>query len=259
MPLAAQAAASEATLSNLLGVQRVAFPRARRPLIPQPAATDAAKLAEQIWTARQSEVHRWQWRKRAALRAQVEEAARMRAQAMVTEAERQRARLQADADEWWRLLVAGDPHVVGVELERTFYGSGVPVMVTGLGANAARLRISLPDPSVLPAKRAHVTPTGRQSARAWTKAELDVAYRDVLAAHLLATIRRTWAAAPSLRELTVRGQRTSDGAAGFLFEVTASRDEASWNTDDKGIELLGRGPRSLRTTASAARPVLWPF
>ena len=258
-PLAEQAVASAATISNLLGVQRVAFPEARRPVVPKPVAPEVAKLAAQIWLVRQYEVHRWQWRKRAALRLQVEQAARIRVQALVEQAEQQRARLQADADEWWRLLVAGDPHVVGAQLERAFYGSGVPVMVAGLGADSARLRISLPDPSVLPAKRAHVTPTGRQSARAWTKTELDAAYRDVLAAHLLASIRRTWAAAPSLRELVVRGQRISDGAAGFLFEVTVNRDETGWNTDNKGIELLARGPRSLRTTASATRPVLWPF
>ncbi len=255
-----QAVASAATLTNLLAVQRASFRPAQRPVVPRKAVPEVAALAEQLWSERKNEVPSWQRSKRAALRAQINEVARVHVQALVAEAEQQRSNLQSDADEWWRRLQAGDPQVTGSALERAFDPSPVPVMVAGLGADLARLRVMLPNPTaVLPPKLAHTTPTGRRSVRAWTKAEFDAAYRGALAAYLLATIRRAWAAAPSLRELTVRGQRTSDGTNGFLFEVTVSRDETGWDRDDKGLELLGREPRPLRTKASAQHPVLWPF
>lgn len=255
-----QAAASAAMLTKVLAVRRASFPSAQRPVVLRSAVPGAGVLAEQIWSRRKNEVPSWQGRKRAALRAQIAEAARAQAQALETQAEQQRARLQADADEWWRRLQAGDPQVTGSALERAFVSSPVPVIVAGLGANSARLRITLPDPNdVLPPKLAHVTPTGRRSVRAWTNAEFNAAYCEALAAFLLSTVRRTWAAVPAVRELTVRGQRVSDSAAGFLFEVTVSRDERNWDRDDTGTDLLGREPRPLRTKASAARPSLWPF
>lgn len=59
----------------------------------------------------------------------------------------------------------------------------------------AALTVWLPGIDVLPEKKAHVTPSGRLSTKAWTKTEQNEMYANLLGGHLLATIREAWAVA----------------------------------------------------------------
>jgi hypothetical protein len=105
---------------------------------------------------------------------------------------------QARADAWWYSLSRGEPQVLTAALTAAFADNPAPVVVASAAGSAAVLVVILPGLHVLPEKKAHTTPTGRLSSKAWTKTELNDVYAELLAAHLLATIREAWAVGCSL-------------------------------------------------------------
>lgn len=62
------------------------------------------------------------------------------------------------------------------------------------------------------------------SSKAWTTTEFNDVYASLLGAHLLATVRETWATAPSLVRLKVTGARRGpNGAEERLFTVNVTK------------------------------------
>lgn len=257
--LAEQADAFETLLARLMSVQRDKFAPAARPIIPDVPPVPVDPIRAQMWASRRREVAWWRRRARKELAAQVQLAAQAEARRQWEQADAQRAKLQSEADTWWQHLKDGVTAVVEQALVSAFSDNAAPVVIDKLTPTEAQLRVSLPPPEVMPAKVAHVTPSGRRSARAWKKTEFEDAYQELLGAHLLATVREAWAVAPSLQELNVIGQRSTDGRQGFLFSVTLHRSDAAWEDDELGLSLLGRDPRPLRTAGRSKQIELWPF
>ncbi len=118
--------------------------------------------------------------------------------------------------------------------------------------------VALPGPDVLPAKKAHVTPTGRLSSKAWTKTEFNAVYAELLGAHLLATIREAWAVGRSLTQLRVIGIRNSQLAPDVLFDIDVDRAHGQWNDDDSWGSVLVQQPRwGLHRTGRTAEVLPW--
>ncbi len=257
--LAEQADASQTLLAELISARRDKFTPATRPVIPEVPPVPDEPIRTRMWAARRREVPWWRPRVRKELAAKVQAAAHAEAELQWQQADVQRARLQEDADRWWQQLNAGTPTVVEQALVATFADNAAPVAVDKLKPTEAQLRVSLPPPDVMPAKVAHITPSGRRSVRAWKQAEFEAAYRALLGAHLLATVREAWAVGAPLTELNVIGQRSTDGRRGFLFSVTLQRTDGVWDDDGLGIALLERAPRPLRTSGRTRQIDLWPF
>ena len=77
-------------------------------------------------------------------------------------------------------------------------------------------------------------------------------YTELLGAHLLATIRETWAVAPSLTNLRVAGLRKrADGPRDVLFDVDVSRADGHWADDRWGDTLLAHVPGGLNRVGGA--------
>lgn len=256
---AAEAVASHDQLAQLMVVQRERFAAACRPLVPDPGPVDLKPFQQQEWERRKGEAHLWQRTRRRQLRAEAAEFGRKVATDLQTRAHVEQREQQALADTWWAALNQGEPGVLTAALEAAFADNPAPVVVVSARGSDAFLALVVPGPEVLPPKTAHVTPTGRLSSRAWTKTELNQVYAELLGAHLLATIRETWAVAPSLMNLRVAGLRTrADGPGCVLFDVDVLRADGRWADDGRGEFLLAHAQWGLNRAGRAQEVQLWP-
>jgi hypothetical protein len=112
----------------------------------------------------------------------------------------------------------------------------------------------------VPDRQAHITPSGQLTTKPWTKTDLNQVYAQLLAMHLLATLRETWAVAPSLQTLRVIGLGGPGDPTALVFDVTCSRHTPELdNPNGSGIEawLAGRDV-GLRRSGRTKEVVTWP-
>lgn len=198
---AAAGAVSNRRLADLMTVQRSRFAPAMRPLVPVATPVDPARIFAEWWMQRKKKTRPWQCARRQLIKAELQLQAGARAAEMFAQTRAAQAAEQQRADGWWAALMAGYPGVVTAALGAAFADNPAPVRIMSAGGGHAVLVVSLPDIGVLPERKPHVTPGGRLSSKPWTKTELNDVYAELLGAHLLATIRETWAVAPSVTEV----------------------------------------------------------
>jgi hypothetical protein len=255
---ASEAMASTAQLANLMTVQRERFTPAQHPIVPAPSPVDPAPFARQEWQRHKGEAHIWQRSRRKQLRSQAAEHGSWQAASQFDQAQAQQYAAQAQADAWWQSLIRGDSEVLTAVLVAAFADNPAPVVVHQAAGTVAILTVLLPGFDVLPEKKAYVTPTGRLSSKAWTKTELHEVYAGLLGAHLLATIRESWAVAPSLITLRIRGEHTIPYApAELLFDVTVTRQVGRWDDDSWGSVVLQNAKGGLRRVGKAREVRAW--
>jgi hypothetical protein len=255
---AAEAAASHDTLARLMAVQRERFAEARPPVIPDPAPVDPSPARVEEWARRKGEVRFWQRARRKQLRIEVEEHAKTRAALVFTQAQAKQREQQAGVDTWWRALNQGESAVLSAALTAAFADNPAPVLVNDASGSNAVLLLWLPGPDVLPLKKAHMTPGGRLSSKAWTKSELNEVYAELLGAHLLATARETWAVAPSLTNVRIVGVRRGGDDVEVLFDVDAVRSQGQWATDAWGEAMLEQAQWGLNRKGRTKEVQPWP-
>jgi hypothetical protein len=165
---------------------------------------------------------------------------------------------QRRADAWWDALNAGEPLVSRAALEAAFADNPAPVQVVEAAGAAATLAVVLPESSVLPDRRPHVSPAGKLTTKAWTQTEFNDAYADLLGAHLLATLRETWAVAPSIHQARVIGVLATEPTSHVLFDLTACRADGRWNDATRGRALLDAAARGLLRAGRTRAIQAWP-
>ncbi len=256
---AVEAAASHDRLAQLMAVQRERFAQSRRPIVPAPASVDLTPFRDAEWARRKGEVRFWQRGRRRQMRAEVERFAHAQAAQSFTRLQAAQQEHQARADAWWSALSHGEPRVLTAALRAAFADNPAPVLVASAEGAVAAFVVVLPGPQVLPEKKAHITPTGRLSSKAWTKTEFNEVYAELLSAHLLATIREAWAVGPSLTQLRIVGVWW--GAAWpseVLFDVDVVRNDGHWANDSWGRVVLQRAQCGLNQTGITRETQAWP-
>jgi hypothetical protein len=229
-----------------MAVQRERFMPAQRPTIPLPAPADPAVFEQQEWAKIKHDARPWQRARRKDLHQIAAGRAAHQAAELNARAQAHHQTQQARADAWWAALQQGRSQVLRAALDAAFADNPAPVRIVSAERHSADLVVLLPGPEVLPAKKAHVTPTGRLSSKAWTKTELNSVYADLLGAHLLATIRESWATGPSLAHLKVTGLRRGPGGVDeYLFVVEVDRSGVAWQNDSAGAAVLDAAPTGL--------------
>jgi hypothetical protein len=256
---AVEAAASHQRLAELMAVQRERFTESRRPIVAAPAPVDPAPFRDAEWARRKGEVRFWQRSRRLQLRTEAEKFAQDQAARAFARLQAVQQEQQRNADAWWNALNSGEPQVVAAALAAAFADNPASVRIVTAGGVAATLVVILPGPQVLPAKKAHVTPTGRLSSKAWTKTEFQEVYAELLGAHLLATLRETWAVCPSLTQVRVIGIRWEAGSVvEVLFDVNAARNEGQWADDSWGSVVLQHASSGLNRGGRTREVQPWP-
>lgn len=257
---AAEAVASHDSLARLMAVQHERFAPAHPPVISDPDPVDPDPARREEWARRKAEVRFWQRARRQQLRLEVDEHAQSSAAEAFAQAQAEQREQQRRADSWWDALIQGESTVLTAALRAAFDDNPARVVVSVANGSRAVLLLCLPGPSVLPQKRAHVTPGGRLSSKAWTKAEFNGVYAELIGAHLLATARETWAVAPSVTSLRIVGLRTEDEIENtqVLFDVEADRAEGDWATDNWGEVMLQHSKWGLNRTGRTGEVRPWP-
>ncbi len=236
---AAEAAASRDRIGELMAVQRERFAEPHRPVVPAPAPVSPTPFRNAEWAQRKHEVRFWQRSRRRRLLAEVDQFAQAQAAESNARLRVAHQQHQAAADAWWHDLCSGEPQVLTAALKAAYADNPAPVAICAAQRAGATLIVVLPGTQVLPAKEAHITPTGRLSSKAWTKTEFNEVYGDLLGAHLLATIRETWAVGRSLTQLRIIGVRWGTRpAADVLFDVDVDRNNGQWANDTWGSVVL---------------------
>lgn len=254
-----QAADAQESLAALMAVQRERFSPAVRLIVHLPPATSATAMAKEQWRQRKGEAPFWQRSKRRTLKLDIAAAAQISSEQVDrNNAEQTRVR-QADADRWWRQLQIGDRQVLTAALEGAFADNPAPVQIIRAEGSEAALLLLLPDTDVLPDRRASTTPAGRPSTKAWTKTEFAEVYAQLLAAHLLATLRETWAVGPSVQAIRVIGVRRRHAASEVLFDVEAERASAADGDDTYGDQLLRQSDHGLHRPGRTREVTSWPL
>lgn len=253
--------------AGLFQVRDRQFDPASMRLVAEPVAPDEEQMLAQAWLA-SGDTRPPVWKRPARRRLRehlAEEVARV-ARNQYDQARETAAAKRATAAREWVGLLAGDPGTPHAALTRAFQDAALPVRIIAAGRYAAEVAVVLPDVAALPAKQAHVTPTGRPSARAWPKGELHQTYADLIAEHLAAVARQAWATAPSLRNLTVlglRGAATPDTATDtgpgpeVLFHATLTRPAHIQTRQGDAEHALATGTVPLRRVGRTRAVTGW--
>lgn len=244
-------------LTSLMAAGRERFQPAARPIVPAPALTDAAPLEAAEWAARKKQASFWRRTERKRLRLEAAAAARASADAHDRQLTEQARKRQVEIDVWWQNLSRGDEPTLTAALQSAFADNPAPVDIIRAKEGEAALVLRLPGPDVLPDRKVHVTPGGRATTKAWTKTELAEVYADLLGAHLLATLRETFAVGPSVHFVRVIGVRGRGAGAGVLFDADANRSAAS-RDDGHGRVLLDEARVGLRRQGRTREVSPWP-
>ena len=235
---AAAAVASHDRLAQLMAVQRERFADARPLIIPDPDPVDPSPAWAKEWARRKGEIRFWQRARRQQLRLEVDAYAHARAAEAFAAAQVEQREQQGRADAWWQALIRGESTVLTAALKAAFADNPAPVLVNDANGSTAVLLLWLPGTDVLPQKKAHLTPGGRLSSKAWSKTEFNEVYAELVGAHLLATARETWAVAPSLLNMRIVGVRGDADDTEVLFDIDADRAEGNWAADNWGDLVL---------------------
>ena len=258
-----EGAAAYSALEQLMLVGREKFTPLPRPVITVPSPIGADAIVRSEWRARRNEVRIWDRSGRVELRKIITQSAHAYAAAYGQWALRATARQQEVADDWWQSLLDGQAAVLASVLATAFSDNPAPVAIAEAQGSRAVLLLRLPSKSVLPDRKAHVTPNGQLSTKAWTKTELNQVYAQLLAIHLLATLRESWAVAPSLRSIRVIGLGGPGTSEDLIFDVTCTRDDPQTELEDgdgSRIEawLAGREV-GLRRAGRTREVASWPL
>jgi hypothetical protein len=89
--------------------------------------------------------------------------------------------------------------------------------------------------------------------------ELNEVYAELVGAHLLATARETWAVAPALTTLRIRGVRNgAETEPEVLFDVDLVSTEGEWGNDSWGEAMLEDSKWGLNRKGRTREVQPWP-
>ena len=236
---AEEGANSADLMESLMSVGRRKFEPIQPLVLVTPQRKDPNIWFRPEWKMRRSELHFWQRKLLSELRVELGDYANKCADEDLAMETQSRNLRQEKIDKSWNLLLDGDSKMIENSLVAAFSDNIAKVQVLKASSDYAVLVLALPSFSVMPEKVAHITPTGRLSARKWTKAEEHEAYSRLAGAHLLATLREGFAFAPTVNRFRVVGVMNGmDSKEGFIFDIDAERNSKNWNDDTYGYQIL---------------------
>lgn len=256
-----EASESHSHLMSLMEAQHEIFAPVQQPFAIKAELQDIGPYFQREWALRKRETPFWKRESRKIAREGAREVAQSQIEAIYAEDLALADENQRRLDSWWRGLILGEGDVTSKALVDAFGDNyALVVVLSAKGANA-EVVILLPKEEVLPAKKAHVTPTGRLSSKVWTKEERSNVYAEFIGIHVLATIRKTWAAAPSIQNLRILGVRRAneihENEVDLFFDITVNRSDQDWSDNSAGELSLKNAQFGLLRTGKSALVTRW--
>ena len=238
-------------LQRLFGMHRAEYPAATAPQAPQPEPIDGAAIDEAHRKAALTGIGFFARAQRRAAKLAAQESAQREIAARTAEQEQRREAHQAQLDAWWQELLANEPGRVHWALDRALADNRTSAVVLQLDGGAATVRVTIPDPDVLPDRLPSLTQAGNLSLRRANKTEAAELYRLLVAGIVLTTVKESLAVAPGLTSMRVIAvRRTPEDAYGHcelepLLDATIARDALQgieWAEHDAWVVLTTAAP-----------------
>lgn len=133
---------------------------------------------------------------------------------------------QADLDRWWADLCANDPGTVIGALAAAFEDNEAAAAPIGSQTDTVSIVVLLPDLDAVPERRPTVTAAGNVSLKKLTKSETNAFYAEMVAGHMIVTVKEAFAVAPGIRTAHVVGLRIgrTDAYGRPVVEVLAAAE-----------------------------------
>jgi hypothetical protein len=252
---AQQARLIAARLDAVHRLHRQDFAPLQRRLAPMPALPPfAAVLATEERTALAgvglfARTERREARRRA--RDQAETVARR----LLAEARRDQVAEQSRLDATWERLLENDEEVVLPVLEAAFEDNHAPVAAVGTDGGDVAIVVLVPGEDALPDRAPGVTAAGNLSLRPATRTRVAEWYRQLVAGHVLVSVKETLAMAPGAASVTVVAVRRDAEVVSPLLAARFDRERlssADLATADAWSVVVGVGEQVLARTKGAA-------
>ncbi|MET8981378.1 TerD family protein [Streptomyces sp. NPDC004539] len=267
---ARQEAEREAAVAELRELRRrmtsvhlESFPVARPPVVPNspqlglPWALAEARAFHLEGVGRLARAQRGTARQRAEQDAPVYLAAET---ARLREIQRQ---LTAEADHWWRALLANDEDTVCEAVNSAFSDNPAAGCAVGVDGDVLSVVVRQPDLDSLPDQTAGLTPGGRPTLKRLTKRERVLWWLTALGANVVATLKEGFATAPGVMaiDLAVLTRLPDTQRLGFVAYGRWTRqavESTPWREPEDALRFQDIGQDvvcSVSATASGSGAV----
>ena len=248
-----QAQLVDQALQRIGSIHRQTFGAPVKPTAPFPTLPPYQQLIEAY---ERQELKNVKWTDRAARKA-AKARAREYADAYAMELQRKARDEQTAAataiDEHWQKLHDNDPDVVIETLAAAFADNEAPVAPAGVHGDEVLLVVLVPDESQVPDREPGITAAGNLSLARMTRGRTAWWYRELVAGHVVVSVREAFAVAPGAASASVVAVR--DGGRGLvgrrrcepLMAVTLTREQlrrtpweavSAWQVVSGGSNLI---------------------
>lgn len=198
---AVQAQEFLAAAEALATIHRADFTPASRPIAsppPEPAPAEVAAVRQRHEKDAMSGISVFRRSDRATARARAAVAAERELEEQRLVVHQEHAEVQARLDELWAALCAGEPDVVMATLVEAFADNDAAAAPLAVDAAEVSIALLAPPESIVPEKLPALTDAGNLSLRKTPARQRATMYTTAVMAHVLVTLRETFAIVPSL-------------------------------------------------------------
>jgi hypothetical protein len=183
---------------EILDLHRHDFPAVQRPIAPLPQLPDVALIRDWHEKNALKGVSRFDRKGRAQAREQATAAAQAELNSIWQRARAEQARAQAELDAQWARLTGNDPDTVLATLSEAFEDNEAAAAPVGVDNDEVTLAVLVPGLDTVPERMPKRTEAGNLTLRVLPKGERSAFYLLLIAGHVLATLRETFAVAPGI-------------------------------------------------------------
>ncbi len=215
---------------EIMDLHRHEFPSVERPVAPMPPLPEPKQVRD--WHEKNAlrGVGKFDRAGRAAARQQAEAVAVADLNRLWQQAQAEQARAQAELDQQWNRLIGNDPDTVLGTLAEAFEDNEAPAAAVGIDGDEVSIVLLVPGEESVPERLPSTTQAGNLTLRKLPKSEQSAVYIELIAGHVLVTLREAFAVAVGVSAARVIAVRS--GAADIYGR--------------KGLECMvaGRWPRA---------------
>ncbi|MGV9340854.1 TerD family protein [Streptomyces sp. NPDC003688] len=166
--------------------------------------------------------------------------------------------LVAEADQWWRSLIANDEETVCGAVNHAFADNPASGCAVGVDGSVLSVVMRQPDIDALPDQTPGVTPTGRPTLKKLTKRDRTLWWLTAMGSNIVATLKEAFATAPGITaiDLAVLTRLPNTQRLGFVAYGRWTRqaiEAGPWQQTEDALRFLdiGQGVVCAVTTTVA--------
>lgn len=228
-------------IGAILDLHRATFPEATAPVATPPQLPTYEQVLARTTRAATAGIGWFHRRARAEATQRATAAAQAEFAGLQTDAKQRYAEEQQRLAEWWKQLLANEPHHVMWAIQHAFEDNEAAAAPTGVHDATASLVVHVPGVEVLPDRIPGTTAAGNLSLRQTTKSQRADLYKLVVCGYALVTVKEAFAVAPGITEVAIiavrqgpvdaYGVRLPEVVAALRFQRQAL-DGIQWDTAD---------------------------